>query len=150
MKQPPEDKKLEEILRSSKIVAAGFMGDDIRTVEEIINADAVTLRELGKTCKQVAERMQILTDAGQKGLGTAIIIGKNLEVSVNDNRGQIVCPWPHPGRYFKTATTARRLDTAKSVQWSDLSIHFIAEHGFLQGIGSAFRLEPKQLIEVIF
>ena len=71
MEQPPEDKKLEEILRSSKIVAAGFMGDDLRTVEEIIDADATTLRELGKTCKQVAERMQELTDAGQKGWGTA-------------------------------------------------------------------------------
>ena len=35
MKQSPGSKKLEEVLRSSKIVAGGFMGMDERSVEEI-------------------------------------------------------------------------------------------------------------------
>ena len=43
MKQSPRDKKLEEVLRSTKLVAGGFMGTDTRHPIEIIEADIVAL-----------------------------------------------------------------------------------------------------------
>ena len=39
MKQPPDMQKLEEILRSSNLVAGGFMGIDRRSISEIIDDD---------------------------------------------------------------------------------------------------------------
>jgi hypothetical protein len=36
------------------------------------------------------------------------------------------------------------------MHWSDLNIHLIAKHGFFEGKGSAFRIEPKELISTIF
>jgi hypothetical protein len=36
------------------------------------------------------------------------------------------------------------------VQWSDLSIHLIGAHGFFEGRGSFFRLEPAELVAILF
>ena len=40
MKESPQTKMLEEMLRSSKFVAGGFMGTDRRSVSEIIDSDS--------------------------------------------------------------------------------------------------------------
>ncbi len=58
MKESPQTRKLEQMLRSSKLVAGGFMGTDSRSVAEIIEADASELSELDYTTKQIASRMQ--------------------------------------------------------------------------------------------
>jgi len=59
--------------------------------------------------------------------------------------------WPsEEGRYLKTVTTVRRTDTAEIIRWSDLSAHLIGAHGFFQGRGSAFRLEPGDLVQILF
>ena len=149
MKASPEKQKLDHLLRSSELVADGFMGRDKRFFEEVIEADEADGAQMGYNLKQIADRMSELTALGKKGLGTVVQEG-DLDIVVNDNRGTLPCPWPHPGRYMKTVTAVTKRGTDKSVLWSDLSIHFIEAHGFFQGIGSAFRLDPKRLIETIF
>ena len=57
MKQSPQDKKLNEILRSSKLVAGGFMGIERRNFCAIIDADATELAGLGLTQEQVVLRL---------------------------------------------------------------------------------------------
>lgn len=150
MKRSPEAKRLEEVLRCSRIVAGGFLGPDERIPEEIIETDAATLNRLGTTAEEIAARMREITDRGKAGLGTPVKVDEKREVVVDENRGQTVCPWPHAGGYQKTVTTVRRLDTGATVRWSDLCIHFIEAHGFFQGRGSAFRLEPEDLMEILF
>ena len=149
MKKSPDTKKLEEMLGSSKLVAGGFRGRDKRPLSEIIDTDLADLAKLGYTVAQLADRMQQLTDIAKPRLGCTVTF-ENLEISVLDYPGKIVCPWPHPGRYVKRITTVRRQGTTDSIRWSDLNIHLIAVHGFFEGRGSAFRLEPRELIPVIF
>jgi hypothetical protein len=36
------------------------------------------------------------------------------------------------------------------IRWSGPSLHFIEAHGFFQGKGSPFSLEPRDLVEVFF
>jgi len=150
MERMPQEKKLEYLLRSSKIVADGFLGDDPRSPEQIIETDLTALMHLGYTVEQVAERMQELTVLAIPKLGNPVQAGDQLQVCSEDYKGEIICPWPHPVRLAKRVTTARRLDTAESIRWSDLNIHMIAEHGFFEGRGSAFRVEPAVLVRVIF
>lgn len=150
MKKSPQLERLEEILRSSRLSAFGFLGDDKRSLWEILDADARQLAKLGRTKEEVAQRMRELSDIAGKGLGDRVEAGDNLEVSATDPRGVIACPWPHAFRANKTVTYARRTDTGEEVYWSDLSIHLIEEHGFFQGKGSPFRLEPDKLVEIIF
>lgn len=150
MKKSPQLERLEAILRSSRLSARGFLGEDTRSLWEIIDRDTAELTRLGKTQEEVAVRMQEITDTAKRGLGDWVKITDNLRAWASDVRGVIACPWPHPFRTHKTVTTAERPDTGKQIRWSDLSIHLIGEHGFFQGKGSAFRLDPRELVEIIF
>jgi len=86
----------------------------------------------------------------KKGLGTWVEIDQSRRAMAEEAKGSIVCPWPHPGRFDKRVTTVRLDGSDRSISWSDLNIHLIAEHGFFEGRGSPFRLDPKQLVEIIF
>ncbi len=150
MKKSPQTQKLERMLGASKISSCGFLGIDRRGVDEIIEADAAEIARLGKTNEQIAERMRELTELAKTGLGDWVNAGEQIEVSVDDSRGRIPCPWSHGVRCSKMITTCRRLDTRVSIRWSELNIHMIETHGFFEGKGAAFRVEPKLLIKVIF
>ena len=150
MSQSPEIKKLEQALRSSETVAGGFLGTDKRPLDKILAADRATLESLGFTPEQVGQRMQDLTDAARPRLGTEVVIDNRLVVWCEEWKGLMVCPWPHGGRFDKRLTTARRTDTGRTISWTDLNIHLIAEHGFFEGRGAAFRLEPQDLVHILF
>jgi hypothetical protein len=150
MKESPQMQKLEQILRSSKLVAGGFMGDDLRSINEIISADASEVSKLGYTIEQIASRMQAITDAATMRLGTWAKVDENHQAVVEEAKGALVCPWPHPGRYAKRVTTAENCDSGEIIRWSDLNIHLIAKHGFFEGRGAMFRIEPEKLVNIIF
>jgi hypothetical protein len=150
MKESPQDKKLDEVLRSSRLVAGGFMGLDTRSVSEIVDEDAATLSARGFTTEQVAAHMRQITAIAKSGLGTWVRVGETLEAKVDEARGWLVCPWPHPGTFLKRITSVRAIETALSIRWSDLNVHLIGEHGFFEGKGSDFRIEPAELVRVLF
>ena len=150
MKKSPQEKKLEDMLRSSKFSASGFMGTDRRNLWEIIDADAIEVVRSGKTMEKIAARMQQITSTGADGLGEWVDLDENLRVIVDDNRGVVPCPWPHHVRCLKRITTVSNSKTGKSLRWSELNIHLIKAHGFFEGKGSPFRIEPAELIMLIF
>jgi hypothetical protein len=150
MKESPQNKKLEETLRSSKLVAGGFLGSDKRTVSEIIDADLTELSKSRYTIEQVADRMQEITNTAIAGLGTWVIIDKSRQAKVDEAKGKLPCPWPHLARFAKRITILRHAEFDETIMWSDLNIHLIAEHGFFEGKDSDFRIEPGKLIAMIF
>ena len=151
MKQSPRDKKLEEVLRSGKLVAGGFMGTDPRHPIEIIEQDVVAMEHLGITIHQLVERMQELTDLAKPRLGSWITDDSGtLRVKSEDFKGALVCPWPHPGRFDKRITTVEHIKTGRQVLWTDLNIHMIADHGFFEGKGAFFRIDPAEIVEILF
>jgi hypothetical protein len=150
MKRSPSDLKLEQMLRSSKLVAGGFMGTDSRTVEEVIREDAAELERLGKTAAQVASRMRELTLIARPALGNWVEAENKYRIRSEEWKGSLICPWPHVGRYEKRITTCIRLETNEKIDWSDLNIHLIEAHGFFEGRGAYFRLEPADLVRILF
>lgn len=150
MKKSPDDQRLEELLRSTRLAAGGFMGNDTRSVFEVIDADAAALCRMGFTAEQLAERMREITKIATAGLGAWVQAGERLEAKVDEVKGSLTCPWPHPGQFAKRITHLRVIETGHSISWSDLNVHLIAAHGFFEGKGSAFRIEPEDLIATIF
>jgi hypothetical protein len=150
MKESPQDRKLDELLRSSRLAAGGFMGHDTRSVSEVIDADAAELSRLGFTKEQVAERMQQITQVAISGLGTWVQVNDDLEGKVDEAKGRLICPWPHKGQLVKRITIVKVIETGESIRWSDLNTHLISEHGFFEGKGSNFRIEPRELVQIIF
>jgi len=149
MKQSPQDKKLEQMLRSSKLAANGFLGSDARSFEEIIEADLADLARTGYTPILIADRMQYFTELGIPQLGIPLS-HENWLIQVVDYPGKLVCPFPHPGQYVKRVTTLKKLEPPGEIFWSDLNIHLIREHAFFEGKGSFFRLEPILLARILF
>jgi len=150
MKESPNNQKLERLLRSSILVAGGFMGSETRNFTEVIDADSAELARLRFTNEQLAERMRQITKSAIAGLGAWVRIDGNKEAAVQEAKGSLVCPWPHAGRYAKRITTLRDVRTGESIRWSDLNTHMIGEHGFFGGKGSMFRIEPGEIVRIIF
>jgi hypothetical protein len=150
MKKSPQEQKLERLLRSSKFSASGFLGNDKRSLWEIIDADAAEVAKAGRTLEEVAQRMQEITDIGKTGLGDWVAAGPDLQVSVDDNRGMVPCPWPHHVRCLKRITTVKHTRKGTQTRWSELNIHLIKAHGFFEGRGASFRIEPHALLDAIF
>lgn len=149
MKQSREMEKLESMLRSSQLVAGGFLGDDSRNVSEVIEADRLTLEKAGVTAGDLAKQMRKITDVAKKELGRHVMFGDRLEAWVDEAKGVLVCPWPHSGGFAKRTTTVTEVETGESLTWSDLNIHLIEEHSFFEGKGAALRLDPVKLIKLI-
>jgi hypothetical protein len=109
------------------------------------------LEDLGVTTVQLAQRMRELTELAKPRLGTWIdsAYGKS-RVKSEDYKGVLVCPWPHPGTFSKRITTVEHLETGRQVTWTDLNIHMIEEHGFFEGKGAFFRIEPTEIVSILF
>ena len=90
-----------------------------------------------------------MRDKGKRGLGEFISVDPHFEVKVDSVRGKLPCPFGDPGVFPKLNTTVRNLSLNQEVTYTDLHIHFILVHGFYEGKGSPFRLEPKALITVL-
>lgn len=150
MKQSPQDKKLEELLHSSTLVAGGFMGDDTRSVSDVIGADRAVLQEKGVNAAMLAQRMRQLTALAETGLGTWVDAPGGLRVMVEDYKGNLTCPWPHAGQYYKRVTTLEDPETGQTLMWTDLNVHLIEEHQFFEGKGSGFRIDPEIAIKILF
>jgi len=150
MKQSPDIQKLENIMRSSRIVYGGFFGNDNRPLTQIIDKDISEVEKHGQTLKGIARRMKEITQLAKQNLGAPVQINDKIIATADESRGKLVCPWAEAGEYSKCVTTITNLNTKKVMRWSDLCIHLIEDHGFFQGKGSAFRIEPVELIKTIF
>jgi len=143
--------KAEANLERGVLTPDGFLGQDSRPLLRILREDAVAFANLGLDWNAVAERLEDLLHRGAEGLGEPITVGRYL-VRVAETRGMLPCPW-EDGLWRKRSATVQVLDQGNPVGpeilFSDLSLHLLKEHHFLQGKGSPFRLEPSDLKAVV-
>ena len=90
-----------------------------------------------------------LRDEGKRGLGLPTAVEPHFEVQVESVRGRLPSPFGGRGLFSKTMTFVTHTALNETVQYSDLQIHLIAAHGFYQGVGSPFRLDPEMLVRVL-
>lgn len=149
MKQNPDMATIQENMKPGALSADGFLGDDPRGLSDILLADNQTVQRHGQTHQAIADQMRRLTEAGKPELGRPLRVG-NFEVTVDDHRGRLPCPFRDRYGAEKRITTAVHLLTGQTISWTDLHIHMIEAHGFYEGVGSKFRLDPEQLIVFFF
>ena len=150
MKKTPQQQKLEEMLRSSQVVSGGFLGDDRRDLTEIIDQDLTEIAALGTTPEALAKRMREITIAAIRGLGLWVDLPGGRRAKIDEAKGQMICPWPDDDfRCGKRVTTLEDEIAGETILWTDLSIHLIEKHGFFEGKGAPFRVEPKQLVRML-
>lgn len=149
MKQTPEFDKIQQQMKKGVITLDGFLGDDTRNLVDIIASDSMTVNRLNTTCQAIADRMEYFKNLGLTGLGEFISVDDTFDVKVDSVRGLLPSPFGGKGMYGKINTTVVNKKTGRSVVYTDLHIHFIADHCFFEGKGSPFRLEPEDLVTVL-
>jgi len=149
MKQTVQMQKAQERMAPGVITRDGFLGDDRRPLADILLADEEAVKALGREHGAIAARMVELRDAGMAGLGEFVDVAPHFEVRVDSVRGRLPCPFGDPGIFPKTNVTVRNTRTGREVTYTDLHIHLVRVHGFYEGRGSPFRLEPTALAEVL-
>jgi len=147
MKSTQADIEARERMAPGRITAGGFLGNDQRALGDIVEADLEELSRLGVDPDAAADALERLRDAAQTGLGEPVTVGGRWLVSSGDARGMLACPW-HDGLFHKNSIVVRGMDGRELAAYSDLSIHLLRVHRFLQGRGSPFRLEPRILAEL--
>ncbi|MDI9484951.1 MAG: hypothetical protein QM372_05730 [Bacillota bacterium] len=148
MKQGPDLKRIEDNMRSGLLAAHQFLGTDLRTLADIIFQDRLLLEPLGLTARAIAERMRYFSEQAEEGQGPKVVDGK-FEVEREEHKGSILCPFADNVQASKSITRLKNLETGMSVIWSDLNIHLIEEHGFFEGHGAPFRIEPVEIAQVL-
>jgi hypothetical protein len=149
MKQTVQMKAIQDKMKPGVIVRDGFLGPDARNLVDILTADEGGVGRLRLTHQDIARRMIGLREAGTAGLGEFIDVPPHFEVRVDSVRGKLPCPFGDPGIFPKTNTTVRNTASSREITYTDLHIHMIGSHGFYEGRGSQFRLEPQDLAEVL-
>lgn len=149
MKQTPQMQKIQEAMKPGVITLDGFLGTDERNLVDILTEDDAQVKRLGLTHQQIAKRMVWFREQGRKGLDEFISVEPCFQVRVMSVRGKLPSPFGGPGLYQKRNITVRNLELDREITFTDLHIHMVRDHGFYEGKGSQFRLEPKDLAEIL-
>ena len=145
MKQTPQMQRVQENMRPGAITLEGFLGSDRRNLGDILIEDDAEVKRMGLTHEEIASRMNELREAGKEGLGEFITVPPHFEVRVDSVRGKLPCPFEHPGLFPKTNITVRNTRLDREITYTDLQIHLIEAHGFYEGKGSRYRIDPEEL-----
>ncbi len=159
MKQAGTDRLANDRMAPGVITALGFLGSDERAAVDIVAADEEAFAQSGLDFGEVAALLAHLRDQGGQGLGEPITVEGRWVVQTGDARGVLPCPWGD-GVFHKNGISVRPVDPGKPLEscvdgedilvFSDLSIHMLEVHHFLQGRGSPFRLEPSVLKSILY
>jgi len=149
MKQTVQMREIQERMRPGVITRDGFLGTDRRNLSDIIQEQNAEVLRLGLTHGQIAARLEEFRQAGTEGLGDSVDVRPHFQVSVDIARGKLPCPFGHRGLIRKTTVQVKNLKTGGKINYTDMTIHLIGEHGFYQGKGSPYHLEIRDIVEVL-
>ena len=148
MKQGPNFKRIEDNMRSGTLAGHQYLGEDTRSLADIILHDQLLLGTLELNNHDFAERLRYFSNQVAQVAGTKIVDEK-FKVEREEHKGEILCPFADNVRAIKAVTRLTNLELNKTVLWSDLNIHLIETHGFFEGYGAPFRIDPAEYAEVL-
>lgn len=146
--------RVEELMRPGVLSEAGFLGDKER-LDEVLKEDASTLVSLGVTAADVADRIhQIVGEAIRRSRdgrdGDRYTIGK-FRVRLEQWHGFQQCPWlcEDEPRWSSIDFVIENRRSGATLAGPGLIVHLSAKHGFFEGIGSPYRVDPRQAAAVL-
>jgi hypothetical protein len=137
-----DQRDLRKILGPSRFSAEGFLGADPRQPEEIMSDDANTLGTLGIDRARLVDALRKAYDAAEQALGAPITVSAGCSAVHYGARGKIPSPFANEGTFAKGETVITHAASGASFSVTPLSLYLIDKHGFFQGKGSPYRVEP--------
>lgn len=125
----------------------GFLGPDDRPIEEIVAADLAVLESEGVSRNELADFLDDLHHAADAALETpAECCNGRVTVCLIEVMGRISCPFACGMRTHKACISVQAGNMGFT--FTPMHVHLIREHGFFQGQGAPFRLDPHLLAAV--
>jgi len=145
MKASPEERAIMARMQPGVLSRDGFLGDDRRSLGEILDADRSAVLSLEFDHETLATRLEEILAVAMRQMGTPVQVGEGLQATYRESMGRIPCPFGHGAVFPKGEVELVDLRNAETLRFTPLSVHMIAEHGFYQGRGSRYRLSPQAL-----
>lgn len=148
MKQSPAEQNLMRNLGPSKFSAEGFLGSDTRPFDEIVGED---LRSLEQKRVSKEDLVAALTDAyemAKQALGGRVVIRPGVTAVFKESMGRVPSPFRGDGVFEKGEAVVKDEEGGHTIIITSLGIHLIKKHGFFQGKGSRYRIEPERAIGI--
>ena len=149
MKHTLELRRVLERMVPGALSRDGFLGTDLRAIEDILDADRAAVAALGITPGELAAALRRIFERATQALGTPARLGARLVAVHREAMGRIPCPFGGCGVFPKGEVEFTDTATGESVLLTALGIHMVAAHGFCQGRGSRYRLDPAVLARLL-
>lgn len=149
MKQTPQEQAIVARMAAGVLSREGFLGNDTRPVAEIVQTDRAAIEALGLTVERLAERLEDVLRAAMAAMGRDVPVGPGWSARFSEAMGRIPCPWGGCGVFAKGEVELAETPGPAVMRFAPLSVHLVREHGFLQGRGSRYRLEPALLARAL-
>ena len=149
MKQTPDQARILARMAPGVLCREGFLGTDTRPLPEILDADNAAVDRLGTTHEALADALGDVLDKAKAGLGREVRVGGQLLAVWHEAMGRIPSPWPGAGTFPKGEVELTDTATGETLRVTPLSVHLIRRHGFYQGRGCRYRLDPAQLRRIL-
>jgi hypothetical protein len=148
MKLSPREREQAKLLGPSKFSADGFLGEDPRSVEEIIEDDRQELERLGTTPHDIANILAITFMKADGAFGDPVELKPGVTATMFEARGKIPSPFRGDGVFQKGEVMVYEEGSKTAIFITRLGITMIRKHGFFQGHGSRYRIEPSDAIRL--
>lgn len=148
MKRTPEEDRLVRNLSASRFSAEGFLGTDERPVDEIIAADARTLEEAGVTQDQVHKALADAYEKARSVFGAEVEVARNVTAVYHESMGRIPSPFVGDGVFEKGEADLEDQQTGDHLVVTRLGLALVEKHGFFEGRGSRYRIEPTTVVRM--
>lgn len=146
MKPLPEEREVLQRMAPGVLCREGFLGPDRRGLQEILDSDRAEVERLGTTHEQIARRLGEVCEAAMAALGGEVpVAGGRLRAVFHEAMGYIPSPWGEGLTFPKGEVELSDPRTGRKLRFTPLSVHLIARHGFYQGRGSRYRVEPAEV-----
>jgi hypothetical protein len=144
MKETPEDKSLEDRLGASQFSGEGFLGTDHRPVDEIIADDLRTLERLGIPPAALLAALRRAFDQARTAFGGDVTVRPGVVAVAHESMGRIPSPFRGDGVFEKGDVVVADSATGEQLVLTSLGLALIEKHGFFQGHGSRYRIDPAR------
>lgn len=143
--------RLEKIMRPGASSSAGFLGPEESLLEVMAEDNRTVVEEMGLTHQELARHLHVLGAIGarrkeaEKGFRYH---GRRFKVRVMFTRGLQPSPFDDDTKSGANAKLTN-LDTGKELRFALLVPYMIDRYGFYEGKGTTYRVDPRQVVEVL-
>ena len=141
-----DEQRAAEQMASGVCCREGFLGDDTRSLREIIASDAAELSSIGVTAAEIAASLAAILELAEQAQERTVELSPGALAVYTGAMGQI--PSPFGDGLFEKGQVELILGDERVV-FTPLGIHMIGEYGFFEGLGGRYRRSPSEWAKLL-